>query len=141
MKKLPTKIQLLLAADLLLIPFLCLCKYLTDQMLSHVSICPWVRFGGQCITCGGTHFVNTLCSGDIAAAYHHNQFLFVMTVLLFISYVLLHLYWLGGIPWARKTLVCVYSIPGLVIASLFMMVFLIARNIVPFTRIAEYLFR
>lgn len=141
MKKLPTKIKLLLAADFLLIPFLFLCKHLTDLMLSRVTVCSWVRFGGQCVTCGGTHFVNTILSGDIAAAYHHNPFLFVMTVLLAISYVLLHLYWLKDIQWARKILIKVYSIPGLVIASLFMLAFLIARNIVPFTRIAEHLFR
>lgn len=140
MKKLPLLKKLLLTADLLLIPALFLCKVLTDVMLSHVSICPWNLFGGKCVTCGGTHFVNTLLSGNIVAAYYHNQFLFVMSVLLGISYVLLHLYLLGNVRWARWILVKVYSIPGLILTSLYMMAFLVARNIEPFTRIAEHFF-
>ena len=135
-----TKKRWLLAADVLLIPGLVLCKYLSDYMLSFTTECQWTRLGGKCVTCGGTHFVNALLSGQVADAFHHNAFLFVLTIVLALSFVLLNLHWLFDIQFAKTVLKKVYTIPVLIIALGIMLVFFFVRNIPVFVRIAEILF-
>lgn len=138
--KLPlSKKRLLLIGDIALIPGLLLCRLLTALMLSQETECLWLKFGGKCITCGGTHFVHCLVRGELQAAFWHNQFLFVLTVCLLLSYILLHLHWLGNVPFAGKVLRRVYSIPGLIVACAAMLGFFFARNIAVFQRVFQLL--
>lgn len=139
MKKLLTNKYILLIADALLIPGMFLCELLSDLMLSQYSECPWVRLGGKCITCGGTHFVNSLLNGRIAEAIDHNLFLFVVLILMILVWILLHLDRLLGIKWAKTLLKGIFSIPFLIVLVVFMLGFFFARNYHLFVRIAMYI--
>ena len=139
MKKILNKKFFLLLFDVLLIPGLFFCERLSDYMLSQYSVCLWVRLGGKCLTCGGTHFVNTLLNGKIAEAFAHNQFLFALLIVMIVVWILLHLHWLGHIEWAKKLLSKIFSIPALLILIFFIMVFFFVRNIPVFLRVAELL--
>ena len=66
--------------DVLLIPAGIICEKLTDNMLAVDDPCMWTLAGGKCATCGGTHFVNSLMNGHIIEAFHHNEYLFLLTV-------------------------------------------------------------
>ena len=135
------KLLLLLIADLLLIPALFACRELSKVMLSQESTCVMVLYGGQCITCGGTHFVKTLLSGQMIEAFHHNSFLFILTVIFAVSYILLHLFWLAKWEFVGKVLKTVYSIPGLIVVMVWMLGFFFVRNIPVFIKIANILFQ
>ena len=104
-------------------------------MLSHNTVCIWTVLGGKCLTCGGTHFVNSLLSCDIVAAFQHNQLLFAAAVILVITFILLHLFLLGKMKFAKKLLKIIYSIPSVVIAAFSTLVFLFVRNIPMFVNI------
>lgn len=123
------KNHILLSADILLIPGLFFFQWLSGRMLARPSVCTWNYFGGKCVTCGGTHFVNVLLQGQLTKAFYHNAFLFVCTAVLLLSYIQLHLWWFGNSTVAKKFLQKVYSIPGLVVFCAFMVGFLILRNI------------
>lgn len=138
-KVIKNKNRILLAADVLLIPGAFFFQWLSGQMLARPSDCPWNYFGGKCVTCGGTHFVNTLLKGQLAEAFHHNQFLFICTVVLALSYILLHLWWLGGSSLAKKALRIVYSIPGLILFCVSMIAFLLIRNLPVFVMLMNIL--
>ena len=130
----------LLAADALVIPGMFLCRWLSGFLLSSTSSeCAWYRFGGKCVTCGGTHFVQAFLNGQFGAAFGHNQFLFVLTIFLAISFLLLNLHWLFQVEFAKKILTRVYTIWGLVIWVILMFVFLFLRNIPVIIRIYEIL--
>ena len=130
---------LILAGDVLLIPGLFFCEWLTDRMLSISSPCMWTYFGGKCITCGGTHFVNTLLNGQIVEAFFHNELLFVITLVLAVSLVFLNLYWLFDVQFAKKVLLKIYNIPVLIITVSVTLLFLFVRNIPAFINIAKLL--
>ena len=130
MKKIfKSKIFWLIFFDITFIPFCLFCKWLSDEMLSHSTVCLWTALGGKCITCGGTHFVNSLLSGNIIDAFHHNQLLFFAAIILVITFIMLHLYWLWNIKLAKKVLSIIYSIPSLIITVCAIVLFLILRNI------------
>ena len=139
MKKKLNKNLLLIAADILLIPGLVLCKWLSGRMLAQTTQCEWLRYGGKCVTCGGTHFVNTLLSGQFAEAFEHNQFLFLLTVALAICFVLLNLAWLFDVKFAKTALSKIFTIPVLIITLSVMLLFFFARNMPVFIRMAQYL--
>ena len=130
---------LLLAADVLLVPGLIFCEWLSDRMLATSGTCIWTLLGGKCVTCGGTHFVNTLLNGQIVEAFHHNEFLFVITLVLAISLVLLNLYWVFSVQFAKKILLKIYNIPVLIVTVSIMILFLLVRNIPAFINIAKLL--
>lgn len=108
-------------------------------MLTWDTQCQWVRLGGKCVTCGGTHFVKALLNGRFAEAFQHNQFLFLLTVFLAVSFVLLNLYWLFDVKFAKVILSRVYRFPTLIIMLSLMVGFFLARNIPVFIRVAEIL--
>ena len=137
MSKFPNKKYFLLAADVLLIPGMFLCEKLSDLMLSQYSECAWLRFGGKCLTCGGTHFVNSVLNGQIAQAFNHNQFLFVLLLAMIAVYVLLHLDWLFSVKWAHKCLRWIFSIPSLIFWIVLALGFFFVRNIPAFINIAR----
>ena len=139
MKKFINK-KTIIIADLLAVPVLLLCRWLTSVMLSHESDCTWTLFGGQCVTCGGTHFVQSLSHGRILEAYEHNQFLFILLILLLISWVLLHLYLFFKMEFARKALRIIFSIPSLIVVLTGLFVFLVIRNMPAFIRAWEQIF-
>lgn len=139
MSKQQKRNYLLLAADVLLIPGLFLCRWLAGFMLTWDTQCQWVRLGGKCVTCGGTHFVKALLNGQFAEAFQHNQFLFLLTVFLAVSFVLLNLYWLFDVKFAKVILSRVYRFPTLIIMLSLMVGFFLARNIPVFIRVAEIL--
>ena len=120
--------KILILLDLLAVPAGIFCHWLTTVMLSTDKPCTWTLLGGQCLTCGGTHFVNSLLSGHVGEAWHHNEFLFVLTVLLIASWVLVHLHLLCRAAWAGKVLQVLYSIPSLIVAVSVMIAFLLIRN-------------
>ena len=141
MKKLLSyKKPLLVAADILLIPSVFFFRWLSGRMLARVTVCSWAVFGGKCVTCGGTHFVNSLLSGRIAEAFAHNQFLFLLGIDLAVSYLLLNLHWLAGWPVAQKILKKMYNIPMLIVGCAVLLLFFFLRNIPVFCKILEYLF-
>lgn len=122
--------KLLFICDILIIPAMFFCRWLSGAMLTGIdSECMWTYFGGQCVTCGGTHFVNVLLSGHIIEAFKYNQFIFLCLVLLILVYILLHLYWWFKLDFAKKILRYVFSIPSLIIFLSIMLVFLVVRNI------------
>lgn len=135
-----TKKYLILIADILIIPALILCEHLTDFMLSRSNPCPWTLFGGKCVSCGGTHFVNSLLNGRIAEAFEHNGFLFLITLVLAVSFVLLNLDWLFGLRFPKKVLSGIYSIPTLIGTLALMLIFFFVRNVPVWIRIAELIF-
>lgn len=119
----------LLIFDIAAIPVLFLLEKLSDLMLSQPKECPMVTLGGKCVTCGGTHFVNSLLNFRLGEAFSHNQFLFVLSVFLLISFVLLNLYLLFGFKRVKTVLQKLYSIPSLVIWLSAMLIFFFVRNI------------
>ena len=138
MKKLYNR-KILILVDVLAIPAGFFSHWLTTVMLAGDRPCTWTLMGGQCLTCGGTHFVNSLLSGHIGQAWHHNEFLFVLTVLLLLSWVLVHCHLLGHARWAAKVLRVLYSIPSLIVAVSAMIVFLLLRNGPVFQQVWEIL--
>jgi hypothetical protein len=132
MRKLKYYQYLLIAADILLIPGLIFCEWLSDRMLATTSTCMWTLLGGKCITCGGTHFVNSLLNFRIAEAFRHNEFLFVLTALLLVVFVLLNLSWLFRVKFATAALKKIFTIPSLIIVMAFLLLFLLIRNIPTF---------
>ena len=139
MKFFKNKKFVLLLCDVLLVPFSLICRELSAGMLTTNTVCSWTRFGGKCITCGGTHFVNAWTNCRFIEAFYYNEFLFVVTIGLFISYILLHIYLLFGVKWAHKILKIVYSIPGLIISLSLMMLYFFIRNIPVFILVIEHL--
>ena len=137
MRKLKYYQYLLIAADVLLIPGLIFCEWLSDRMLATTSTCMWTLLGGKCITCGGTHFVSDLTHFRILEALQDNPFLFALTVFLLLSLIFLHLWILFSLPVFKKLLKRMYSIPSLILWLSGMLVFLIIRNIPLFLRILE----
>lgn len=130
---------LILLFDALLVPLVMLCKPLSDYMLRTGEDCVWVKFGGKCVTCGGTHFVNSLLSGDFAAAFGYNQYLFFATLFLAVSLVLFNLYMLFDLPLALRALKLMYNIPVLILACVALILFLVLRNIPLWVAIFNYL--
>lgn len=139
MKKTIDKKYYLIAGDVLVIPALFLIERLSRLMLSTSSECGMLRLGGKCITCGGTHFVNTFLNFKFIEAFQHNEFLFVLSVFLGVCFILWNLDWLFGIGWAKKLLKKFISIPSLIIWCALMLAFFFARNIPLFTRIARFI--
>jgi len=127
----------LIFADTLLLPGFFLCRWLTGQMLSTDRPCAMAAIGGQCITCGGTHFVSDLTHFRLLEALQDNPFLFALTVFLLLSLIFLHLWILFSLPVFKKLLKRMYSIPSLILWLSGMLVFLIIRNIPLFLRILE----
>ena len=139
MKKLSAKHTLLLA-DALILPGLLFCRWLANFLLTETdTTCLWLRLGGRCITCGGTHFVRSLLNFRIGEAFAYNEFLFVLTVLFLVSYILLHLMVFWKVKFAKVILKKVYSIPGLIVGVVFALGFFLVRNIPVFLRIAQLL--
>lgn len=130
---------LLIAADILIILGCLVCRWLSGRMLENETVCLWLLLGGKCITCGGTHFVQSLLHGHIAEAYHHNEFLFITTAYLAVSLVLLHPMVLLKARWAKKLLSWMYNIPTLVLFFAGMTVFWVLRNLVPLQRLMAFL--
>ncbi|MBR6514088.1 MAG: DUF2752 domain-containing protein [Clostridia bacterium] len=128
---------IIIIADIVIIPGILLCKWLTDVMLSTDTTCVMVTLGGQCVTCGGTHFVNTFASGKFIEAFDHNQFLFLLTIFFAVTLLFLNLYLLFGLKFAKKVLLFMYNIPSLIIWLSVMLVFFILRNIPVFIRAYE----
>ena len=119
---------LLLAGHLLAVPAALFLRYLSEQMLKTSTICPWQRLGAKCPTCGGTHFVNALFSGNLSAALEHNAFLFLLTLFLGVSLVFVDLAVLFDLTFAKKALQKMYTIPVLIIFGVLLVLFLILRN-------------
>ena len=61
-------------------------------------------------------------------AFNHNQYLFILAVFFAISFVLLNLYWLFDLRFAKAALRKMYSIPSLIIACVGVLAFLVLRN-------------
>lgn len=122
---------IIIICDLLVIPAMFFCEALSDFMLSQESVCTWVKLGGQCPTCGGTHFVNYLLNGRISDAFESNQLLFVFAIFLAVSYVFLNLFLIWDFDFAKKVLLKMYSIPSVIIWVVALFVFTVLRNLKP----------
>lgn len=115
--------------DVALVPFLILCRWLSGQMLQTESECLLLQFNGKCLSCGGTHFVNDLLSGRIFDAFMDNHLFFICVIYLLITLVLLNLWSLFNLKFAKKMLKCMYNIPALLAFVTFVILFLVLRNI------------
>lgn len=121
---------IIIICDLLVIPIIMLGRLLSDNMLDAAATeCVWAQIGAKCITCGGTHFVKNICSGRFIDAFCDNQYLFILTAYLAITLVVLNLYFIFGLPWAKKLLLKMYSIAALIIAGVALIAFVVLRNI------------
>ena len=120
---------IILSCDVILVPLLILCRYLSGVMLEMEGTCFMTLFGGKCITCGGTHFVRDLLSFRFADAFFDNQFLFACAVFLAVSLVFLNLFMLFELRFAKRALRCMYSIPALIVFGACMVAFLVVRNL------------
>lgn len=130
------KIIVLSIDALCLIIALC-CKPLSELMLSSDTDCLWASLGGQCLTCGGTHFVNDLFSLRIADAFMDNQLLFIVTVYFAITLIVVNLLWLFNLSFALKILKWMYNIPVLIVFSVGTIAFLLWRNLPALIRAVE----
>lgn len=119
----------LILANVMIVPGIFLCRWLTENMLASDNPCIWTLLGGQCITCGGTHFVNDLSNFRILTAWEDNPFLFILTVFLLISVIALDLWLLAGVDFCKKLLKVMYNIPSLILWIVAALLFLILRNI------------
>lgn len=138
-KNVKLKIWLLIAADILIIPACFFFRWLSSRMLAQPGDCMWTLMGLQCVTCGGTRLVNSLLNGHIIQAFAFNPFVFLSGVCLFLSYILLHLWWIWKIPLSGKILKKVYSIPGLIIYGICIFCFLIVRNLPALIKLIDIL--
>ena len=120
---------LVILTDVVIIPLLIFFRWLSGQMLQTDSECLLLRFNGQCLSCGGTHFVNDLLSGRIIDAFMDNQFFFICVLYLLITLVLLNLWLIFNLRFAKKILKYMYSIPALISFVLVLILFLILRNV------------
>lgn len=130
---------LILSADVLCLVAALICKPLSALMLSTEKTCAWTVWGGQCLTCGGTHFVNDLLSFRIGQAFMDNQLLFIAALYLFVTLLFLNLLWLFEFPFAKKALRVMYNIPVLILFAVGTLAFLILRNLYAFENLFEIL--
>lgn len=137
MKKLFQTNGWLYLADLLLLPSWWAGARLSEYMLARQTACPWTRFGGKCVTCGGTHFVNALLHLRLGEAFGHNPFLFLLTVFLLFSFILLHVWRIRRCPLAKRILDTCYSIPSLIVWLAAMLVFFLVRNLPLFCAVLQ----
>ena len=133
------KWPILIGADVLLVMGCILGRWLSGRMLESDTVCLFLLLGGKCLTCGGTHFVQSLLHGQLLDAWHHNEFLFINTAYVALSLVPLHLWVLWGIRWAKKLLRWMYSIPTLILFVGGMFLVLILRNLTPITWLFHWL--
>lgn len=120
---------LLLACHFLAAPAALFFRYLSGEMLKTHTVCSWLLLGAKCPTCGGTHFVNALFSGDILGALQHNAFLFLLTVFFGVSLIFLDLAVFFRVAFAEKALKKMYSIPSLIVFCTLLVLFTILRNL------------
>ena len=120
---------IILPCDLMCILSACICGPLSGALLQNTNrACAWTLLGFECLTCGGTHFVNDLFAGRIGAAFMDNQLLFCITVYLALSMIFLNLFMLFDLAFAKKVLKWMYNIPVLIVFCVSLIVFLVARN-------------
>lgn len=120
--------KILLTCHIMAIPIALFLRYLSEQMLSINAVCPWRRVGAQCLTCGGTHFVNDLLSGNVLSACKHNAFLFLLTFFFTISLIFVDLDVFFNVSTARKLLRKMYTVRVLIFLCIILIFFLIYRN-------------
>ena len=123
--------------DVLLIPAGFICEKLTDVMLTTNELCLWVKVGGKCATCGGTHFVNAILNGHIIEAFHHNEYLFLLAIYFAVTIVLLNIVLLFEKKLPLKILKHMYNVPAVLILSVLLFLFIILRNIPLWIKLAE----
>ena len=134
------KKMLILLADLCCVLMALVSKPLSTVLLEKTNkTCLWTVMGGQCPTCGGTHFVNDLLSGRIGAAFMDNQFLFIATAYLAVSLIVLNLWLLFDWGFAKKVLGWMYNIPTLIVWGVGVLAFLIWRNLPMMTSMLQML--
>lgn len=121
---------LLLAGDGVLVLGWFVTKLLSEWLLTNTNtVCDWTRIGAECLTCGGTHFVNDFLSFRFVQAFHDHELMFITAVYLVISLVFVHLLVLFDLPFAKDALKRMYNIPVLIVYILGVAAFLILRNI------------
>ena len=131
---------LVIPFDISLIPFFVICRLLSGLLLEKTNyVCTWVLLGGQCVTCGGTHFVNDFLSGRLHAAFLDNQLLFVVAIYFFISLILLNAWCLFDLEFAKHCLIHMYGFIAFGIFVLLMIWFVILRNIPAFINVTKIL--
>ena len=119
---------IIVALDVLCIPLAMICREISDVMLKTEGVCVWTTAGIQCFTCGGTHFVNDLLSFKIVDAMVDNPLLFVIALYLLITFIILNLYLLFGLKFARRALRLMYNVPVAISFVIFGCVFFCVRN-------------
>ena len=138
MKK-PSPQTAVIIGDIALLPVLFLCKQISNFLLKRTSsACIWTALGGKCITCGGTHFIRDILSGNFAAAFRDNEFLFLLTVYFALSWLLCNLYWLFRCSLAKQLLARMYNRPTLILFCITAFAYVIIRNIPMWIRIGEH---
>ena len=130
---------LLLATDVLVVIGCIVGRWLSGRMLESDTVCLFLLLGGKCLTCGGTHFVRSLLTGQLVEAFHHNEFLFITTAYLALSLLLAHPAVLLKAKWAQKLLRWMYSIPSLILFFVGMVLFVFLRNLTPIRLLIDLL--
>ncbi len=119
---------IILTCDAMIVPMALLCKLITENMLKTDSTCAWTLLGGQCISCGGTHFVNDLASLRIVDAFFDNQLMFFITLFFIATLIMFNLWWVFDLSFGKKALVRMYSVPTVIIFCSALIIFLVWRN-------------
>ena len=120
----------MLLADATWIPLWIGFYFLSDYLLTNTdSVCDWTRWGGQCLTCGGTHFVKEFLSFHFAEAWEQNELLFFIAIYTLLTLLVVNLLVVFRWRFAKTILKCMYNIPVLILFIAGAIVFFLVRNV------------
>ncbi len=125
------------AIDILLVPALVFCERLSGFMIAQNSVCEWTRYGILCGTCGGTRMVNSILHGEFIKAFNLNQFLFLCTIYLAVSLIVLNLAWVFNVGFAKKMIRKMYNLAAVITVLVLFVLFIAIRNIPFIIRLVE----
>lgn len=128
---------IILSCDVLIIPVLFFCRWLSGTMLQTDNPCMWTLVGIKCATCGGTHFVNDLLNGRIVDAFWDNHLMFITLVFFGIAYIFLNLYLLFDLKFAHIAVFFMCNPATIVYFFFLTILFTIARNVPYFIYAAQ----
>ena len=120
---------LIIVADLLLLPLPFWFKHLSAQMLASGDVCSWTLIGAECGTCGGTRCVSAFLAGDLWQAFLFNHPIFLAILLAIVTVLLLNLWLLFKLKFAKKALRKIYGLFPFLAFMGFWTLYTILRNI------------
>ena len=121
-----TKYSILLL-DLSIILFTVLGGKLVYLMKKYSPVCFFRANGITCPSCGGTRCVENILSGNLSAAFGHNQYFFCLAIYSVMGIVCLNIGYLFNINIARKVSDTMLSYKAIIIWAVIFLFFGILR--------------